>query len=477
VDTPRRPPAWLCWIGVGCLLIAVVQALPEGPWRSGLTTGFGFASAATALVGARRHRPPDAAPWRWFAAGIALWATGDLCWVWQPGFLTWQLSTAADVPYLLAYPAFAAGACRLLRTRSAGRGRSELLDAAVVSTGFALLTWCFIMRPILDDSTLSTGRQVLELSYPAGDVLLFTMTIRLLAASGARTAGHRLLIAAIGTQLIYDLWYAATIGLAIDVDPVIDAATVPVYAIWGAAALHPAAGDLTGVAKARTEGLSRRRGALLAGASLLAPAVLAVQGYHGDGVITDWPAITVCSMVLFLLVLWRMAGLVSQVQEQAARLRALAHHDALTGVPNRRAWDLELAARTGSAGQVVVALLDIDHFKRYNDAFGHPAGDRLLRDSTAAWCAHLPAGGLLARYGGEEFAVLLAGIRLPDATAILDRMRRATPAGQTFSAGVAVWDGRESPEQLTARADEALYRAKNAGRDRITVAPTLPAAA
>jgi diguanylate cyclase (GGDEF)-like protein len=464
-------------MGVGCLVIVVLQALPEGPWRSGLATGFGFASAIMALVGARRHRPPKATPWRWFAAGLALWATGDLCWVWQPGFLTWQLSTLADVPYLLCYPALAIGAQRLLRTRSATHGRAELLDAAIVATGFTLLTWSFIMRPIIDDSTLSTGQQLLELAYPAGDVLLFTMTIRLLAASGARTTSHRLLIAAIGSQLIFDLWYAAVSALAVNVDGVIDAATIPVYAIWAAAALHPLAGDMADTGRARVEGLSRRRGALLAAASLLAPTVLAVEGFSGSGFVPDWPAITLCSMALFLLVLWRMAGLVSQVQAQAAQLRTLAHNDALTGVPNRRAWDRELTARMGSAEQAVVALLDIDHFKRYNDTFGHPAGDQLLRDSTAAWCAHLPADGLLARYGGEEFAVLLVGARLPDVTAILDRMRQVTPAGQTFSAGVATWDGHETPEQLTARADEALYEAKNAGRDRITVATTLPAAA
>jgi diguanylate cyclase (GGDEF)-like protein len=115
-------------------------------------------------------------------------------------------------------------------------------------------------------------------------------------------------------------------------------------------------------------------------------------------------------------------------------------------------------------------MLDLDHFKDFNDELGHQAGDRLLKASAAAWRAELRATDAITRYGGEEFAIVLPNCSLADATDLLERVRAATPAGQTASAGVAAWDGAEAPEAVVARADAALYAAKNAGRDRVVTA-------
>ena len=157
-------------------------------------------------------------------------------------------------------------------------------------------------------------------------------------------------------------------------------------------------------------------------------------------------------------------------------MAALANNDALTGIPNRRAWQLELPREMArvrrSGGQLYVALLDLDHFKRYNDQHGHQGGDRLLKEATAAWRTRMRRTDLLARYGGEEFAVMLRDCTHIEAVVVLDDLRAVMPAGQTFSAGVAEWDGQEDPERLVGRADRALYEAKHAGRDRIIVAPS-----
>ena len=118
-----------------------------------------------------------------------------------------------------------------------------------------------------------------------------------------------------------------------------------------------------------------------------------------------------------------------------------------------------------------VALLDVDHFKRFNDSNGHQAGDLLLKSAAAAWKAQLRDGDMLARYGGEEFAALLTGCSLGDAIGILDRVRQATPLGETVSIGVVHWDGQQSPEQLIRAADDALYQAKHEGRDRVVARP------
>jgi diguanylate cyclase (GGDEF)-like protein len=157
-----------------------------------------------------------------------------------------------------------------------------------------------------------------------------------------------------------------------------------------------------------------------------------------------------------------------------ARLEAVARTDELTGLANRRAWDerlpLELVRAAREEWPVCVAMLDLDHFKDFNDELGHQAGDRLLKASASIWRAQLRATDTLTRYGGEEFAIVLPNCSLGDATELLERVRAATPAGQTASAGVATWDGVEAPTTLVARADAALYRAKHDGRDRVSVA-------
>ena len=153
-------------------------------------------------------------------------------------------------------------------------------------------------------------------------------------------------------------------------------------------------------------------------------------------------------------------------------LRDLCERDALTGVLNRRAWDQLLAGalRKGTR-PLFVALIDLDHFKDYNDRHGHPAGDALLRRAAAAWRATIRANDVLARYGGEEFAVLLAGCEDDVALEIAERLREATIGEQTVSIGLARCDGAQTAARLVERADRALYVAKNAGRNRVVVAP------
>jgi PAS domain S-box-containing protein/diguanylate cyclase (GGDEF)-like protein len=170
----------------------------------------------------------------------------------------------------------------------------------------------------------------------------------------------------------------------------------------------------------------------------------------------------------------------AQVQDITLRrdyehaLRSRAEQDFLTGMPNRRRWDEELerelyrARRTGT--DLCVAVLDIDGFKPYNDARGHQAGDRLLRDTAGAWRSVLRATDVLARLGGDEFAVALPDTAEHDHGPIIDRLRRALPPGTTCSAGVASWNGIESVEALLGRARQALNEAKRGGGDRTLLA-------
>jgi diguanylate cyclase (GGDEF)-like protein len=141
--------------------------------------------------------------------------------------------------------------------------------------------------------------------------------------------------------------------------------------------------------------------------------------------------------------------------------------DALTGLPNRRAWDVQLAHALKSGPEpVAVAMLDIDLFKQFNDSYGHPAGDRLLREAAAAWKSEARSGDFLARLGGEEFALLLMGKDADAVLALVERLRARMPANQTCSAGIALRRDGDTPDELLARADGALYQAKASGRDR-----------
>jgi diguanylate cyclase (GGDEF)-like protein len=151
------------------------------------------------------------------------------------------------------------------------------------------------------------------------------------------------------------------------------------------------------------------------------------------------------------------------------QLTDMASTDALTGLPNRRAWENNLNHALLEGQPFVLAMLDLDHFKSFNDTRGHPAGDRLLKETAAAWREELRSGDFLGRIGGEEFALLLPKCTPADALMVVDRLRRRVPYEQTCSAGVVIQIPGEPAEALMTRVDEALYAAKAAGRDRVSL--------
>jgi diguanylate cyclase (GGDEF)-like protein len=168
------------------------------------------------------------------------------------------------------------------------------------------------------------------------------------------------------------------------------------------------------------------------------------------------------------------AAMAFQRADLVERLESAARTDELTGLPNRRDWEdqvaKELARARRESSPICVAVLDLDFFKTLNDTRGHQAGDRLLRQVASAWRVALRATDLLARYGGEEFALALPACSLSDAVRLVERLRLLMPDDQTVSAGLAQWNGVETAEDLFKRADAALYDAKRAGKDCVTLA-------
>ena len=153
------------------------------------------------------------------------------------------------------------------------------------------------------------------------------------------------------------------------------------------------------------------------------------------------------------------------------QLEDLSEQDPLTGLLNRRGWDRQLAAMRRRSerdgGAVSLAILDLDHFKAFNDTRGHAAGDRLLADFAAAARGVMRETDLIVRWGGEEFVVALAGCPEGGETReAVERIRRAVPGGATCSAGYARLGEGEPVAGCLGRADAALYAAKSGGRDR-----------
>jgi diguanylate cyclase (GGDEF)-like protein len=174
---------------------------------------------------------------------------------------------------------------------------------------------------------------------------------------------------------------------------------------------------------------------------------------------------SIIGMVTQRLVTQR-AEMLRYVSDMLSQVSDIASTDALTGLPNRRAWDAHLAEMLTGERSLTVTMLDLDHFKEFNDSQGHPAGDRLLRETAAAWREELRAGDLVARLGGDEFALLLPDCNATDALEVVERLRLRIPGEQTCSAGIATHEPGSPPEALMAQADTALYEAKTAGRNR-----------
>ncbi|WP_307249244.1 GGDEF domain-containing protein [Catenuloplanes indicus] len=459
----------------GPLLIGLWFLLPAGLERNVLYAGIGALSVAANAVAARHWR---SWPWALFAAGQACAVAGDLLWLYYENIAFIDpFPSPADAFYLAEYPLLTAALLVLSRRHRTADDHLARLDSTMLVAGLALPYWVLLIAPALSsgESTLGT---LIALGYPLGDVLLLGGVVRLLVVSGARNTSFRLVTAAVLTLLIADVTFTfaenTTLGTM---------AFLASYLFWGVGALVPSAGTI-GDPAPRPQTLTRRRLAALTGAVLLSPGILIVQLLAGLEPST-W-AVALTSAALFVLVVTRMAGMVRRLEEQAGqladqarRLDELARTDSLTGLPNRRTLDAQIvrdmaAARAGRH-PLPVAILDLDHFKRYNDTRGHQAGDDLLAGAAMAWSLLLRDGDTLARYGGEEFVLLMPGRTGDDAARLLDRLRIATPDLQSFSAGLALWDGTEPPDELLRRADHALYAAKEHGRGRVVRAGEIAA--
>jgi diguanylate cyclase (GGDEF)-like protein len=474
VRTLLQQHRWVLGVWLAGVVCLYTMLLPAGsPLRVGLVNTASLTALLIFLWAAIRMPPGARAVWWCMWVYLLLTVTGDIVYdVYLYHLQQEPFPSLADVLYLGSYLPMIAALALLVHRRQSGRNRETWIDTAVMSLAAVCVVATVVVMPLLTDTTAATLTTAVSIAYPLLDLVAMSVLIRLLIDMKRPNAALSLLAAAVACTLTADLAFQslAAQGILDDSPTWVDGLFLASTLLMAAAVTGPGAAKIARPSPGKHRTKARLIG--LAIAALTAPTLLAFSAWSEVG--SGARLLAVVSIAIILLILWGSLMLISMVEQQSSLLADLARRDGLTGLANRRTWDFELdrvATRTTQQGiPLTVAMLDLDHFKSYNDRKGHPAGDCLLVDCARAWHAHLDPPAVLARYGGEEFAVLLPGTSLEEASAVLERVRKATPGAQTVSIGYAQ---REPGEPITAtvdRADQALYRAKSTGRDRLVPA-------
>src|SRR6266545_3245832 len=424
----RWRSGWAIYLVAGTVLIAVyflkpaVGLLPDWTPKLVLYNGLSYSAAVAILIGVHLHKPQRRTPWYLLAASQFVYASADTAFYVAHDVLHQdRFPAVADVLYLSHYPILIAGLLLLVRQRTPRGDRASLIDASVIAVSVGLLSWVFLIGPYAIDAQLPTLVKAVSIAYPVADLLVFGVAVRLLVVPGARPVSYYLLAASLLVVLATDSAYVLMqLTGTYSTGNVLDATWLGSYVLLGAAALHPSMRAQAEPGDAGGPRASLLRLIPLAAASLMAPATLVIQASLGRTI--DVWVIAAASATLFLLVVARLAGL---VDEQ----RRVAITDELTHLYNRRFFEatltLEVEQAARSSQDLGLLVLDLDHLKRVNDAYGHQAGDRVLREIANRLTGAIRSGDIIARYGGGEFVVLLrntSGDALPDTA---ERLRHA----------------------------------------------------
>jgi two-component system, cell cycle response regulator len=392
------------------------------------------------------------APWLAFAASAALWAGGELIYeiAYSEAPDLAPYPSVADAFWLGAYVATAAGIVLVLRARLRRAFHPTMwLDAAIGATTIAALTATIAFDPVLADTSGATLQAATDLAYPLADLGLIALVATLLALTGWRPGlGWAAFALALTLQAVSDVLYAREIALGTDgsdtlLAPVLPAATLLLaYAAWRPLASPPR----SGVPLARVF-------VFPAVFTTLALGVLVFDHFHAINTLAVVLAATAIALSVARMALSFFDNL---RMLRGARRDALT--DSLTGLPNRRAFVEELARLLETGGPVqarTLGLFDLDGFKRYNDAYGHPAGDALLQRLSAELAEVVARHGQAYRLGGDEFCLLL---EVDGSDAVLRAAAVALAArGDGFD--VTASYGRVALPEEAADSEEALHLA------------------
>jgi signal transduction histidine kinase len=314
------PTVWRSYLGAGALAAGAVLLLPVVP-EAVLVIAVSASAAVAIVAGIVRHRPAARAAWWLLAAGQGLFVLGDVLFSVNELILHIEpFPSLADALYLAGYPVLAMGLALLVRHRSITRDRPALLDAAIIATGFGLISWVLVMVPYFRDPEMTLLELLVSLAYPVGDALLLALAAALAVAAGRRVVAYWLLVGNLVVTLVADTAFSILALRGADTTPV-DAAYVVGYVLLGAAALHPSMVAISDPAPDRRARLGRGRLLAMGAAALVAPTLLAVE--HLQGTPIEAAAVAGGWAALFVLVAVRVVGMVRDIERAERERRSL----------------------------------------------------------------------------------------------------------------------------------------------------------
>jgi diguanylate cyclase (GGDEF)-like protein/PAS domain S-box-containing protein len=318
----KASPHW-AYLIVNVPLVVLIFLLPAD--HTFLWGAMGWGAVAAVVGGTIINRPRNKLPWIFIAMALGTFICGDIIYDVLTKYLheTNPFPSLADVFYLLTYPLYAACVFCLVRARSQEKDAGALLDALIVTSGAALLSWIYLIQPYVHAHDMTFVVKAVSVAYPLGDILILCMIARLLAGGARRNVSLVFLsVGAVGV-LAADCAYGwIQLNGTWAVGGPTDLGWVAFYLLWGAAALHPSMRELTEKQPRRSRSISVATLAALSGATLAGPLLL-VWRVVVDGEARDAGTIAGVSAVLFVLVMARMTGLARTQAVLARREHAL----------------------------------------------------------------------------------------------------------------------------------------------------------
>ncbi len=404
----------------------------------------------------------ERAAWTVMGIGLASWTAGEILNTLDPALLSGAFPSTTDLLWLGFYPATFVALGLLVRARVRHAHASLWLDGVVGSLAVAGLTCQFLLGPLVAGTGGSTSSVVADLIYPLGDLLLVAFVIAVLALTGWRPGRAMALVAAgvllgASADLLSLVWTATGHSGSSAFDSLWPASAVVLgWAAWQPPRPTP------------TMTVQGRRLLIFPMAFALGALVLLIEQALHPVAATAY----ICAVLTMVVVVGRLGLTFSENLSLVSRSRHEALTDALTCLGNRRRLLLDMDGVLQSAdprAPWALLLFDLNGFKRYNDAFGHPLGDALLARLGGRLGETVSSGGSAYRLGGDEFCVLA-----PVGGVDLERLQAATTEalaerGKGFdistSSGTVLLplEAAEATEALQ-RADERLYEDKRARR-------------
>jgi two-component system, cell cycle response regulator len=408
------------------------------------------------------------AAWLAMGAGLMCWSLGELyftLYLEGPGKAGGGISPA-DGLYLAMYPCMYIALTLLVGAHLRELRISMWLDGLIAGLAAATLAAAVVLPPIVDSATGDAASVAVSLAYPIGDILLLIFTIGALGMTGWRPGRAWLLIAAsMLLSAIADSTYVyqTTTGTY--------AANTWLDGLWPAAAVLLAVAAWTPWPRLARRRIEDWRLVLVPAVSLLAALGVLVLGNFPTVQLTPVAVILATATVLAVC-----ARLMLTVRENLTMLigsRRLALTDPLTGLGNRRRLmeDLQLACRIAKPGEPWrLVMYDLNGFKRYNDTYGHPAGDELLARLSDKLSATVAAHGTAYRMGGDEFCVLLKSLAACEQALAQASVAALSEHGPGFAIGAAHGEvdipvEADEPTAVLRLADQRLYRRKDKTRE------------